>query len=228
MDYYIKGNNELFANQLSQFATEIPGYKTTLGFTDAEVRAVEEDAAYMLWVVRRDSVLEDYAHSSKAFMHDARHGMGIIALQEPPPLVLSAAPSAVLPGIQGRFAQLARKAKASAAYTETIGKALGIVGAASSTKPGDGVAPDLKVALAAGHAQLSFHLNGFAAVNVYKDSGTGYGSKPYVTQHHSPWKEKEHPASGQTALYKYKAIYMEHDEETGSMSAEVSIAVVGN
>ncbi len=165
------------------------------------MKTVEQDAAYMQWAVKNDNVIEDYAHSYKAFICDARNGKAISILKAPPLPVLDTAPTAVLPGIQGRFAQLCKKAKASSGYTNNIGKALGIVGAAN-TKSGEGTAPDLKVGQNAGLAQLSFHLNGFGAVNIYKDSGTGYCSKFYATLHHSPWKDKEHPAGGQPALYK--------------------------
>jgi hypothetical protein len=47
------------------------------------------------------------------------------------------------------------------------------------------------------------------------------------TAHRSPVKDTHLPAAGQTALYKYKAIYVENDVEVGTMSAELSIAVVG-
>jgi hypothetical protein len=47
------------------------------------------------------------------------------------------------------------------------------------------------------------------------------------TANRSPIKNTHLPAAGQTALYKYKAIYVENDVEVGAMSAELSIAVVG-
>ncbi len=47
------------------------------------------------------------------------------------------------------------------------------------------------------------------------------------TAHRSPVKDTHLPAAGQTALYKYKAIYVENDVEVGAMSAEISIAVAG-
>ncbi|MCX6187856.1 MAG: hypothetical protein NTU43_12855, partial [Bacteroidetes bacterium] len=133
---------------------------------------------------------------------------------------IEAMPALVKPGIQARFAQKANKAKAAAGATDTILKALGIFSQSSSTtNPAD--SPDLKVSIHAGYPELSFHLYGYQAVNIYKDG------KLCKTAHSSPYKDKDLPAAGTTALVKYKAIYLDHDEETGTMSPEVSIAVEG-
>ena len=72
MQYFIESNDELFANQLDTFALELPSYKAVLGFSDAEVAEAVADAAFMKWTVKKDSIMEDYAHSFKTFKHKAR------------------------------------------------------------------------------------------------------------------------------------------------------------
>ena len=225
MPYFIPRNNQECANSLTQFATEIPNYQAALGFTAAEVAEAVADAAFMQWTVKTEGIIEDYADSFKTFLHDARYNATNIALVPPPAPVLDAAPAAVKSGIQARFAQKAKKAKASINYTETIGKALGIVSSSTASRGTDTDTPDLKVTLVAGFPTLSFHLIGYEAVNIYKDDGTGY--KLFKTAHRSPAKDTNLPAVGQTALYKYQAIYIDHDTEVATMSPEVSVAVVG-
>ena len=227
MGYFIESNDELFANQVDTFATELPTYKVVLGFSDAEVAEAVADAAFIKWTVKKDSIIEDYAHSFKTFKHNARHSKTGATLAPPAMPIIDAMPAVVKDGIQKRFAQKANKAKAAVGVTTDILQALGIAAASSATSrassPSD--TPDLQVILNAGCAELSFHLVGYSAINIYKD--TGSGSHLYKTLHRSPYKDLQLPPIGQTALYKYKAIYVENDDETGAMSAEVSVAVVG-
>ena len=225
MAYFIESNNETFANQLSNFATQLPAHKAVLGFSDPELEEALNDANFMQWTVKTNSAYENYAHAIKTFMHDARHKKGNAELAPPSAPVVDGMPKAVPSGIQPRFAQKAAKARAATGATETILKALGIVSTGSGGTSHPGEAPDLQVTPNAGYPELSFHLKGHSAVNIYKDSGTG--SKFFKTLHHSSYKGTELPAGGQTAQFKYKAIYLVHDEETGAMSAEVSVAVVG-
>jgi hypothetical protein len=228
MGYFVESNDESFANQLDQFATELPNYKDELGFTDAEADEAKDDAAFMKWVVKTDGINEDYAHSFKSFKNQARNGKTNTALAAPPAPIVDAMPKIVNDGIQARFVQKANKAKNAIGVTEDILKALGLVSTGTGAKGDPSTdTPDLKVVLNAGYPELSFHLKGYKSVNIYKDAGSGYGNKPYKTLLSSPFKDKELPALGQTALYKYKAIYVVNDEETGTMSAEVSVAVVG-
>ena len=224
MAYFIEQNDELFASQLDTFASQLSNYKTDLGFSDDDVKEAKADAAYMKWAVKTDRIYEDYAHGYKAFIHMARHAKTSLPLTPPAVPVIEAAPSAVNSGIQARFANKANRARAAAGATETILKALGIV-APASNGGNPKASPDLQVPLSAGYPELSFHMHGHAAINIYRDAGSG--SKLFKTLHRSGYKDTDLPAAGVAAEYKYKAIFVEHDQETGSMSAEVSVAVVG-
>ena len=81
----------------------------------------------------------------------------------------------------------------------------------------------------AGEPEVSFHKYKYEGINLYRDKGDGkgYGSTPYKTLMHSPFADKDLPAVGVTAYYKYKSIYILLDKETGAFSPEVSITVVG-
>ncbi len=224
-EYFIPTNREKFAGLLKTFALELPNYKTTLGFVDADVAEAVADADFMGWVVKTEGIQEDYAAGFSSFYKDARYQKTDLDLAAPPAPVIDAMPKTVKSGIQARFAQKVKQAKASANYTETIGKTLGIVSSSSAARGNSNDTPDLKVVLSAGYPELGFKLGGYEAVNVYKDAGNGYSL--LKTAHRSPVKDIHLPAAGQTALYKYKAIYVENDVEVGAMSAEISIAVAG-
>lgn len=229
MDYFIERNSQAFSVQLHTFAKELPSYATLLGFSATEVAEAVADAAYVDWMVKSENIIAAYAVEFKHYEHLARHGATGVTVLTPPALpALDAAPALVAPGIQKRFAQKANKAKANPQCSLAIQQKLNIAPSSASTAKNT-TAPDLKVALNAGFPEISFHKYSHQAVSLYRDKGDGkgYGSAPYKTLHHSPFVDKDLPNAGQTAQYKYKMVYLDHDEEAGDFSAEASIAVVG-
>jgi hypothetical protein len=224
-DYFVPTSREKFAGLLNTFGKEMPNYGSLLGFTKDEEDEAVADAAYMGWIVRTEGIYADFASGFSTFYREARYQKTDLDLVAPPVPVIDTMPAVVKSGIQARFAQKVRKAKASANYTESIGKALGIVSDSSAARINATDKPELKVILNGGYPELSFKLSGYEAVNIYRDAGSGYVI--LKTAHRSPLKDTLLPAAGQTALYKYKAMYVENDVETGAISAEVSIAVAG-
>ena len=224
MAYFVEQNNGLFSLQTIILSEQLPNY-LFLGFVDDDVTEAVDDAAYMAWLVKCVSIETKSKLGWTAFLDLAREGSSKVLILTPPVApVFDAMPTLVLPGIQKRFTQKAAKAKANANCSEDIQKILGIY-----TTP-DGVvtvAPDLKVKEEAGYPQIGFHKYGFVAINVYRDTGSGYGSAPYKTLTKSPFLDTALPATGVTARYKYKAIFIVNDVETGSFSPEISINVVG-
>ena len=225
MSYFVEGNTPLFSLQISIFAQELPHYEVLLGFDAAEVTEAVEDAAYMAWVVKCDATVAKYKLGWKSFEGLTREGSADVLVLTPPAApVFDVMPLLVKPGVQKRFTQKAAKAKANKDCSEDIQKILGIY-----TTPGAVVtiAPDLKVKEEAGYPLLSFHKHGRIAINLYRNTGTGYDSKPYKTLTKSPFLDTDLPAIGVAGHFKYKGIYVVNDIETGSFSPEISINVVG-
>ena len=222
--YFVKQNNVQFSNQISGFSKELPHYSDGLGFTKDEVTEAANDANFMAWLVKSEMTEERNKLSWTAFVNASRDGAdGALVLVPPVAIVLDAMPTLVLPGIEKRFAQKAAKAKANGC-SEAIQKILGIYTSPETTEV---TVPDVKVREEAGFPEISFHKYGHAAINLYRNTGTGYGSKPYKTLTKSAFIDTDLPAIGVTAQYKYKGIYTVNDIETGSYSPEVSINVVG-
>ena len=224
MSYFVEDNNELFSLQITIFSEQLPNY-LFLGFVAEDVTAAVDDAAFMAWLVKSADSVEKSKLSWTSFLDLGRDGSAsVLALTPPSDPVFDVMPTLVSPGIQKRFAQKAARAKANPNCSESIQKILGIF-----TTP-DGVvttAPDLKVKEDAGFPELSFHKYRHTAVNIYRNTGAGYGSAPYKTLTHSPFQDTDLPAIGVSGQYKYKGIYVVNDKETGSFSPEVSANVVG-
>ena len=222
--YFIKQNNGEFSVQITGFAKELPHYSDDLGFTKDEVTEAADDAAFMAWLVKSEIAQEKNKLAWTAFVNASRDNLnGALVLVPPVAIVLDAMPKLVLPGLQGRFAQKAAMAKANGC-SEAIQKILGIFTSPDTTQVTE---PVLKLKEEAGYPEVSFQKHGHNAINLYRNTGTGYGSNPYKTLTKSPFLDTDLPANGVAAQYKYKGIFTVNDVETGSYSAEVSINVVG-
>ena len=224
MAYFVEQNNGLFSLQITIFSEQLPNY-LALGFVADDVTEAVEDAAFMAWLVKCAAISEKYKLAWTAFLDLARAGSAtVLALLPPAEPVFDPMPTLVKPGIEKRFTQKAAKAKSNPDCSENVQKILGIY-----TTPDGSVhlAPDLKVKEEAGYPQLDFHKYGHTAINIYRNTGAGYGSTPFKTLTKSPSLDTNLPAIGVAGHYKYKGIYVVNDIETGSFSAEVSINVVG-
>ena len=224
MAYFVEKNNGLFSLQITIFSEELPNY-LSLGFDAADVTEAVDDAAFMAWMVKCDAKVGNYKLGWKAFENTGRGGSAsVLVLTPPAALVFDAMPTLVKPGIQKRFAEKAAKAKANPDCSEDIQKILGIY-----TSPDGGVttAPDLKAIFQAGNPVLSFHKYGRSAINIYRNTGAGYDTKPYKTLTKSPFRDTDLPAAGVAGHFKYKGIFLVNDVEVGSFSPEISVNVVG-
>jgi len=220
----------LFVIQLGTFYTNIKGtLGTTLGFTPAEKTETADDYAYMQWVEKKHDAIIAFSNSYTEFLHLVRYGSkNVSIISEPEFPTFDTPPAIVEAGIQKRFSAKAKKAKANPACTLDVQKLLGISPDEAALPKGD-EAPDLKVTESAGYPAISFHKYHNDGINLYRDKGDGkgYGTVPYRNVFFSPFIDKDVPAEGHSAIYKYKAIYLSHDEETGKFSGEVSITIAG-
>jgi len=220
-NYFLEQSNVKFSSQITGFSKELPHYSDGLGFTKDDITESVNDAAFMAWLVKSEDAEERNKLSWTAFVNASRNGTGVLV--PPVAVVIDAMPTLVLPGLDKRFAQKASKAKANGC-SEAIQKILGIYTSSDTVEVTE---PDVKVKEEAGYPEVSFHKYGHNAMNLYRNTGTGYSSKPYKTLTKSPFLDTDLPASGVAAQYKYKGIYTANDVETGSYSPEVSINVMG-
>lgn len=80
----------------------------------------------------------------------------------------------------------------------------------------------------AGQPNVKWKKNGMQGIHLYADRGDGKGYSFFVTDTHPDYLDSYPlPAAGQAALWKYKAIHIDNDEETGQISDELSVSVSG-
>ena len=226
--YYVKSNNLEFAQQIGLLGNNILSIKDLFSFTTDDVAEAIADGNFMLWMSNESNIAEAFYHAYTDFTYTVRHGSNDKVTIPIPVLTVNPIVPVVVPeGIQARYTQKINQIKASKNCSDDLLKKLDVFKTVAA-KDSLLSKPDPKVVLDGGNPVISYHKYGFAAANLYKDSGTGYGDKAYKTITTTSFKDPAAlPAVGMSQVWKYKMMYLLNDVETGIISDEISIAVRG-
>lgn len=223
--YYLPPDDEGKDTLLTNIAGKIGGYQTTVGLDATIVAATQADSAFFHYARLASQQVAAFAQQWTAYKNSSRNGTGASLGPVPVPPSLGTAPAAVPPGIFKRLAALVVRIKAHPGYTEAIGQDLDIVGA-EQTLDTTNAKPVIELELSAGHPNVLWPKGGFDAVEIWVDRGSG---SVFLTIDTVPdyLDTAPLPAAGQSAVWKYKAIYRLNDAQVGQWSDVVSIAVTG-
>ncbi|KAF0181118.1 MAG: hypothetical protein FD161_424 [Limisphaerales bacterium] len=162
-----------------------------------------------------------------AFKNKARNRTGTSMGAFPVAPATGTPPAAVPAGIFKRTATLVARIKKHSGYTDAIGQALDIIGAEQAFDPNT-LKPILATELRAGHPAVLWIKGQADALEFWVDRDNGtfvfFLAIDTVPDYGDTFAL---PAPGQTALWKYKAIYRIGDEQVGQWSDVVSQAVQG-
>jgi hypothetical protein len=212
---------------LTNFAAKFSNYALALGFTAADVTAAQADAAYNHWCFISAGQVAAYAQQWTAYKNAARNGDGTSLGVFPIPPSLGTPPTAVAPNIFGRATALVARIKVSPTYTEAIGQALQIIGADHPVDPTT-LKPVLTAALDAGQVDVSWLKQGMDALELWVDRGDGKGFLFLAMDSIPDYTDTAAMSpAGQSALWKYKGIYIQADQRVGQWSDVLSLPVAG-
>ncbi len=223
---FIEVTDFLFGAQLRNFYIKLISYATLLGFTPEELTEAKNDSIFWDFLMDADNKVSKYAKDFKKTKKLAKTGSKSEVLSGiPDPPDLGSTPHLVPADILLRFRQKAAKAKASPKYTIAIGTDLGIESVHQAFDPQLGK-PSLKIKINAGRPILTYVKGNFKGLIIHKDVGDGY---VYLgTALKSKFNDMSNlPDPGTSAIWKYKAIYVWDDKETGHWSDEITIVVKG-
>jgi uncharacterized protein YaiE (UPF0345 family) len=209
---------------LNNYAAKLPTYATTVGVTAAEVTQTTADAAYFAFVVGAHNQHTKTTRDWTAYKTALRSGTVIGAMPTTP--ALGVPPAAVPAGIFNRVSAMAARIKKHPAYTEAIGQDLGIIGAEQTIDPTT-MKPVLELALQAGHPNVGWTKSGMDSLEIWVDRGTGTFAFLTIDTVPDYLDTAALPASGASAVWKYKAIYRLNDEQVGQWSDVATIGVMG-
>ena len=223
--YFLQKNDEKFAVQLTNFSSKLPGYKDIFSISDAELAEAEADSLYFTWAVTSAKKITDYKKSWIGFKNILRLDTGNPEVNPVPETsTITPIPDEVLPGIQSRFLIQAKRIKAHKNYTEAIGQNLGIEGTFSNRMPLENVQPILKAVMNGGRVNLQWKKSTYDAIIIEKDTGSGF---VFLDKDLRPnfVDTTPLPSGSESAVWRYRAMYMFKDEKVGNWSDVVTITV---
>jgi hypothetical protein len=221
--YYLPSDDAGKGAWLNNLNAKLPSYSAALGLAAADTASVAADAAFFTYCLNSVGQVAAYSQQWTAYKNAARNGTALGLLPVAPNL--GVAPAAVGPNIFGRATALVARIKTAPGYTDSIGQALQIIGA-DQTVDVTTMKPVITAQLDAGQVDIGWTKQGMDGIELQVDRGTGFvflaiDTIPGYTD------TAPMPAAGQSALWKYKAIYRQGDDRVGQWSDVVSIPVAG-
>lgn len=221
-EYYMPRTEKERLVWLNNFSKNFETYAGILGFTDEEVLSVKKDAmvySFLVHTVDDHTKAKEQRVNYKNLVSDGP--IGTTRTKFPEAVASTLPPAEVEPGIFPRIAKLVYRIKASLAYTETIGKILGVIGSESVVNI-DALQPVLKLVRKGGAIQVQWTKSG--ADSVYIEVDRGSGNWEFLAVDSVPHYTDKTPVA-QHSVWKYRAIYLIKDERVGQWSDPASIAV---
>jgi hypothetical protein len=188
----------------------------------ADVTSVNNDAAMFAYIVGRVELFtttKEQLVDFKNILRDGPLGTNALSVQAAP--TVAAPPTAVAAGIFKRTSLLVQRIKNSTAYTEAIGKDLGIIGAEVATAEAI-MKPVIKLVIKGGNAvEIQWTKGKADALYIETDKGSGWQFLAVDTVPHYT----DTTTIAAPAVWKYRAIYLVSDERVGVWSDTGSIPV---
>lgn len=217
-------------NWLKNFAAKLPTYAAKYGIAAADVTDTQNGAAfYNYWADYRNQYNE-FVIKLTSYKNELGDGIdsGASAGVQPVTPIVAVAPAAVLPGIFKRATSIANVIKSKSSYVISDGNDLGIEGAQNIVNLTT-MKPAIKLQLVAGgQPEIIWTKQGMDGIEISVDRGTGTFALLAFDTHPNYTDTAALPATGTSAVWKYKAIYHQGDVTVGAWSDVVSITVTGN
>lgn len=211
---------------LQNFANKIGGYAAKYGIAAATVTDIQNGYAWLAYWMNYRNQYKEFLKKLSAYKDEIIAGNNIASTPPVPP-TLPVAPTSVASGIFTRVTSLVNMMKANLVYTVADGNDLGIEGAEIAAKGGD-IQPQISVRLVnGGHPEIVWTKGSFDGIDIYVNRDNAGWTFLATDTYPNYIDTAALPASGQTALWQYKAIYRSDDDQEGQYSNPVSITVVG-
>jgi len=225
---YIPSNDAEFLQQLIAFDTNIGAYAAAFGLNAEQLAGSTADKNSFMYTVTCGEIMRNASIEMTESRRISRHGEGGGAEAKLP--VFPPAPPVVAPGIERRFRALCNFIKANPAYTEAIGKALGIVRETRAPLDLTSVKPLISAKRDGNDVRINWGWGSnrgkleMCEIHVDRNDGKGFA---LLTFDSTPNYIDAHEQPVAPVIWTYKAIYRAKDRQVGHWSNPVSLTVGG-
>jgi hypothetical protein len=239
---YMPTEDDGKSSWLQNFKTKLLLYASALGLTTAQTNQVNDDYTNYSAILAYVAAIKAYYKTVVKYKNEIRSGKTnstVLAPLAAPPVLPTFSTTPILGDVFGREALLVKSIKANPAYTANthIGSDLKIIGTDPHTTPAGGstlptertaaLKPVLKISLnKGGRPWIRWKKGHSNSLYIMVDRGTGVFALLTVATHHSYVDKFALPAAGATALWKYKAIYQDKNEDEEGAWSEVATCTV--
>jgi len=231
MATFIERTDEKYLLQVNKFCDRIDTYAATLGVSAAKIAAIKADNDLFRKTFLYLGQFRGFAESVTNYKELLRYGKNNESLGAFPiaPVIETPPPAPTSANAQKRFADIIQDCAQSPNYSKAIGEDLGIEAPATPFNPAEGQPALTPGYSTGGHPELKWKKGKFEGIEIWIDRGDGKGwvyldkdMRPDFTDKITPL-----PASGASAVWKYRAIYLHKGEQVGQWSLTVPITVHG-
>lgn len=217
---------------LANFCSKLPSYSATLGLTAPQLTAALADANWLIYVLEHWlPAARAWGLSTTSALNEAESGTGG-SVQTLPAFTAPALPNgtaSVNPGALDRLFALVQSIKEGGKLTDTISTNLRLTGTAQAGPDLATLQPVISASASGSSVNVKWGWGGHGAFlescEIQVDRGTGYGLLTIDTTPN--YTDTQAFPAGQSALWKYKAIYRQDDQRVGVWSEVVTVAVAG-
>jgi len=225
--FYLPNGDADRGTWMENFNTKLPNYATLLGITKPQTDSVAADTLGFRYGLELVAGAKTFEHQCTTFKTALRDGpASTIALAIPVFVAPANPPAAVAPGIFSRVARLVKTIKANSAYTETIGKDLGIIGADPGSDVWDDEQPVLTAKVSGGQVQLKYVKGDADGIQLESKRGTEttFTLLDKITKT-TYTDTRANLVAGQPEQRQYRAWFIVDDEIVGQVSAVITVVV---
>lgn len=225
--HYLPRTDKEKAVWLKNFSLKFNGYATTLGFVAADATAIAADSAAVSYLIDLLELFKTEAKERTAYKDKLTTGAIGETLGALPTLpTLPAAPPVVPAGVFTRLSGTVMRIKGHPAYTESIGKDLGIVATTSNTLAAKAAIskPVINITKNGGVLQLKYKKGDADGLKLFSRR-TGETEFTFLDTIIKPVYEDTRPnkVANQPETREYMAFYMQNDKQVGQSSDIVTV-----
>lgn len=209
---------------LQNFTPKISGYATALDIPASTISQLQVDTEAFLLTIQYTESVRNFSEALTAFRNQLRDGKQSLGSLPPAPAAPTL-PSGARNDIFGRIRKLVQTIKSHPNYSESIGDSLRII-APKAAESSHEWKPLLQVAFQAGTPIIKWKKGKSQGIKLWVDRGDGFKLEAINT---IPDYTDRHPLPpvGQSAIWKYQAVYLLKDQEVGQLSTVLEVTVTG-